>query len=102
MDFGYYISFKLIDKGVLEWLGPMGLYSLVFKISKSVIALQTGIIYNYALFMFVGFIMLVGLAMFGYLIPSASLLFVILMVLSLILSKVGFGIMESKLTNKRP
>lgn len=81
LDFGYYISFKLIDKAVLEWVGPMGLTRLVYLFSNSIMSLQTGIIYNYALFMFVGFILFVGLSLFLAYIPSASVSFIKLVIL---------------------
>lgn len=73
LDFGYYISFKLIDKGVLEWIGPFGISKLAYKFSTVVTSLQTGIIYNYALFMFLGFICFIGLSFVGSFIPSSAL-----------------------------
>lgn len=73
LDFGYYISFKLIDKGVLEWIGPFGISKLAYKFSAAVTSLQTGIIYNYALFMFLGFICFIGLSFVGSFIPSSAL-----------------------------
>lgn len=76
LDFGYSVSFKLIDKGVLEWLGPLGVSKLVYRFSISITSLQTGIIYNYALFMFVGFLVFLGVALFSYLLPVSSLSFV--------------------------
>ena len=75
LDFGYYVSFKLIDKAVLEWIGPMGLTKLVYVFSNSIISLQTGIIYNYALFMFVGAILFIGLSFFLVYSPTAAVSF---------------------------
>lgn len=73
LDFGYYISFKLIDKGVLEWIGPYGISKLAYNFSTAITSLQTGIIYNYALLMFLGFIGFVGVSFLGSFLPGAAL-----------------------------
>lgn len=46
--FGYNISFKLVDRGIIELLGPLGLVRLIAVISRQVSLLQTGLIYHYA------------------------------------------------------
>jgi len=55
MNFGYHISFKLIDKGLIEMLGPYGISQLLLKVAKLNSSIQTGYLYHYA------FIMLTGL-----------------------------------------
>nr|YP_009647094.1 NADH dehydrogenase subunit 5 [Chloroparvula japonica]QBX98774.1 NADH dehydrogenase subunit 5 [Chloroparvula japonica] len=55
LNFGYNISFKSVDKGILELLGPLGIVKVVQELVTQVKSLQTGYVYHYA------FIMLCGL-----------------------------------------
>jgi uncharacterized membrane protein YagU involved in acid resistance len=52
MNFGYSMSFKTLDKGLIEQFGPTGIASTVFNMSFNLTALQTGFIYH-TVFMFV-------------------------------------------------
>lgn len=53
MQFGYTISFKTLDKGCFEIVGPFGISSF-FKMSTYHISkLQTGMIYHYAVIMLI-------------------------------------------------
>lgn len=75
LDFGYFVTFKLIDRAVLEYMGPQGLYILVSKVSAVVVSFQTGIIYHYALLMFVGLLSFVSVTLFSaYFVGDALLL----------------------------
>ena len=58
LGFGYNISFKLLDRGLLEYLGPLGIIQIIQKLSKKISSFQTGFIYHYALMMIVGLISL--------------------------------------------
>jgi proton-translocating NADH-quinone oxidoreductase chain L len=49
--FGYETSFKLLDKGIIETLGPFGLSTLFIGISRKVSQFQTGYIYHYVFIM---------------------------------------------------
>lgn len=53
--FGYHISYKLIDRGVIELLGPYGLVQLFYSKALNFTKTQSGYIYHY------GFVMLLGL-----------------------------------------
>ncbi len=53
LNFGYKISFKLLDKGFLEMFGPTGIIQQSFFMRKFVKTIQTGSIYHYAFMMFV-------------------------------------------------
>ena len=55
LSFGYNVSFKSVDKGVLEMLGPYGLVVMFKNLSGQFKSLQTGYVYHYA------FVMLIGL-----------------------------------------
>jgi len=52
MNFGYSASFRLIDKGLIEQLGPTGLSSSIFNLSFNLVAIQSGFIYH-TIFIFV-------------------------------------------------
>ena len=56
--FGYSISYKIIDRGIFEVLGPHGIASFLSKISTSVYKIQTGYIYHYTFLFLIGIIVL--------------------------------------------
>ena len=58
LSFSYHISYKAIDRGVIEMLGPFGLSKAVKKKSSIGSYLHTGSVYDYALWMFIGFLSL--------------------------------------------
>ena len=47
--FGYLVSYRIIDRGLLEILGPSGLSTLLRYLSQRLSRLQSGVIFNYAL-----------------------------------------------------
>jgi NADH-ubiquinone oxidoreductase chain 5 len=58
--YAYFISYKFVDRGLIEVFGPFGISSFVFhNISKTVKYLQTGAIFQYVLFFFSGFFIIV-------------------------------------------
>lgn len=64
LSFGYHISFKTIDRGIIEIIGPYGIVKLFKNFSNTISKLQTGYIYNYASMMLIGaifFITFIGL-----------------------------------------
>jgi len=58
VSFGYFVSFRGIDKGVVEFLGPYGAVSSFSHLMKKISKLQTGYIYHYAFVMLVGIVLL--------------------------------------------
>lgn len=58
VSFGYFVSFRTIDKGIVEMLGPYGFVSSFSYLMKKISKLQTGFIYHYAFIMLVGIISL--------------------------------------------
>jgi proton-translocating NADH-quinone oxidoreductase chain L len=58
VSFGYFVSFRTMDKGVVEMFGPYGAVNTFSGLMKSASKLQTGYIYHYA------FVMLGGLVFF--------------------------------------
>nr|AHX02488.1 NADH dehydrogenase subunit 5 [Riquetophycus sp. HSY-2014a] len=54
LSFGYIISFKILDRGFIELLGPYGLTKLIPNWSQLILKLQTGQITHYLFFMILG------------------------------------------------
>jgi NADH-ubiquinone oxidoreductase chain 5 len=54
LNFGYHISYKTIDRGIIEMVGPWGLSKTVLSKSNLLTSAQTGSVYDYALAMFLG------------------------------------------------
>ena len=59
--FGYHFTYKDIDRGLIEKVGPSGLIELTFAMSNLIVSLQTGILFHY-LYMFFAFLFFLGLA----------------------------------------
>lgn len=53
VNFGYNISFKLLDRGFIEFLGPYGLMYTLPAWSKNISSIQTGQVLHYMFFVFV-------------------------------------------------
>jgi len=54
LRFGYRISYKTIDKGIIELFGPYGISNTFLRLTKRLGSLQTGFLYHYAFFMIIG------------------------------------------------
>lgn len=54
LHFGYTVSFKTLDKGSFEVLGPQGISRLFLNLTKQITRLQSGMIYHYAVIMLLG------------------------------------------------
>jgi NADH-ubiquinone oxidoreductase chain 5 len=82
LEFGYHTSYKLIDKGIIEVLGPKGLILIVIQASSKISILQSGFIHFYAFFLFVGLISFVFRVLlwplFFLLVVDLSLYFILL------------------------
>jgi len=81
LEFGYHVTYKAIDRGFIEMLGPYGLSKTVLMKSRTLSNLQTGSIYDYSLWMFIGFIfslLTVELVFFLYSLLDPSLIFLFL------------------------
>lgn len=50
LRFAFRVPFELIDKGVIELMGPRGIYSSFLRLSLKSKGYQTGIVYQYALY----------------------------------------------------
>jgi hypothetical protein len=64
--FGYFISFRLLDRGILEYVGPTGGSILCSTWGRSVCGVQSGYLHHY-FFIMVGTLMWVlFLVIFGF------------------------------------
>ena len=63
-EFSYKSSYKLIDRGIIEILGPMGLTNLLLKTSLIFHRLQSGSIYHYTFSILVTSLILLSLRQF--------------------------------------
>ena len=64
LSFGYQTTYKLIDRGLFEFMGPLGITKTVWENGRIFTSLQTGFVYHYTFVMLSGltaFIALVGL-----------------------------------------
>lgn len=50
LRFAFRVPFELIDKGIIELLGPRGLYASFFRFSLKSKEYQTGMVYQYAFY----------------------------------------------------
>jgi len=64
--FGYVISYKTLDKGVLEYFGPAGLTHLARNLSVFSSNLQTGLIFSYAFLILLVVLFLLSVTLFYY------------------------------------
>ena len=51
--FGHLITYRVIDRGLLEILGPRGVSKVLIKLTQNFSNLQSGLVFNYALIMIV-------------------------------------------------
>ena len=80
--FGYEVSFKTLDKGIFEILGPFGIGRTVRRLASQMSAIQTGFVYHYALVMLIGltvFMTIIGLWDFVSFFVDNRLYFVLLL-----------------------
>jgi len=59
-SFGYNVSYKIIDRGIIEIFGPMGLSSFISTSSIKLVKLQSSYIYHYTFLILVGSTVLLG------------------------------------------
>jgi hypothetical protein len=50
--FGHDVSYKIIDRGLIEYIGPQGIVAGLKSLARSASNLQSGFIYNYAFVIF--------------------------------------------------
>ena len=63
-SFGYNVSYKIIDRGIIEIFGPMGLSSSISNKSNHIVKLQSNYIYHYTLSILLGSTLILGFRQF--------------------------------------
>lgn len=58
--FGFSVSYKFIDRGIFEILGPTGLSSVSLKVGSNLHKMQSGYLYHYTLAILVGITLFFG------------------------------------------
>ena len=58
MKFGYAVTFKTLDKGSFEMIGPFGISRTFQQLSQQLSKLQSGFIYHYAVVQLCGCLLL--------------------------------------------
>jgi NADH-ubiquinone oxidoreductase chain 5 len=51
--FGHLIAYRIIDRGILEIIGPRGISRILIRLTQNISDLQSGMVFNYALTMIV-------------------------------------------------
>lgn len=74
LKMSYNVTYKLVDKGIIEFFGPYGLLFIFSNWSNKVIKLQTGFIFHYSLLIFLGLIFLVSIILISIYFNLISLL----------------------------
>jgi NADH-ubiquinone oxidoreductase chain 5 len=60
----YTVTYKIIDRGIIEVFGPMGLSSLITKKASSISKLQTGYLYHYTFLILTSLTLILGVRQF--------------------------------------
>lgn len=70
--FGYSISYKFIDRGIFEILGPTGISYIALKIGTNFHKMQSNFIYHYMLVILIGVTVLIGMIELLYICKTLS------------------------------
>ena len=88
-SFGYNVSYKIIDRGIIEIFGPHGISNAISIKSNYLVKLQSSYIYHYTLIILIGSTFVLGIRQFWLLFGEFSdvRVFFIFFVLGLFLVK---------------
>ena len=76
---GYVVTYKILDRGLIELIGPFGISKAFYSFSSRVVLIQTGLIYHYAFLMLMGLtfgLLFIGLNAFWINILDVRLIFI--------------------------
>ena len=84
----YTITYKIIDRGIIEIFGPMGLSSIITKKATYIAKMQTGYLYHYTFVILTGLTLILGLRQFWTFVGSFTYfkIFILFFILSFFLS----------------
>ena len=66
----YTITYKIIDRGIIEIFGPMGLSSIITKKAGYIAKMQSGYLYHYTFLILTGLTLILGLRQFWIFVGS--------------------------------
>lgn len=85
VSFAYNVSFKLLDKGIIEVIGPSGTYNTIRALSNQTKKIQSGQIYHYALVLLTGIVGIVSILFYSIyidiLVTTSHLLFWLVLII---------------------
>ena len=83
--FGYNVSYKIVDRGIIELFGPMGVSNLISTKAFHIARLQTNYLYHITLLILVGLTLLLGFRQFWLVLGDFAdfRIFIIFFVLSI-------------------
>ena len=88
LKLGYHTTYKLIDRGIIENLGPFGIFKLFYSKTMKINFLQTGLIYHSALVMLLSMICLfifIGFSSWFNIFFNMNLIFIFLVLIFFII-----------------
>ena len=90
-NFGYFVSYKTIDRGVFEMFGPFGLSKIFNKVSFNNAMFQSGYVYHYTFIFLVGITFLLSFFQtYEYLLTSTIQSFEYIKIFLLIIITLSF------------
>ena len=51
--FGHLVTYRIIDRGILETIGPKGISKVLISLTQTISNYQSGMVFNYALIMII-------------------------------------------------
>lgn len=84
----YTITYKIIDRGIIEIFGPMGLSSIITKKAGHIAKMQSGYLYHYTFLILTGLTSILGLRQFWIFVGSFTdfKIFILFFILSFFLA----------------
>ena len=70
---GHNVSYKVLDRGIFEYIGPTGLSTFISSISTNLSKFQSGLVYDYAFIIFLGSTLYISSVLLSFSISSLSL-----------------------------
>lgn len=60
LNFAHLVTYRVIDRGLLEIIGPNGISKLLIRLTQNISNLQSGMVFNYVLIMIIFTVLLIS------------------------------------------
>jgi NADH-ubiquinone oxidoreductase chain 5 len=60
LNFSHLITYRVIDRGLLEIIGPKGISELLIRLAQNISSFQSGMVFNYVLIMIIFAVLLIS------------------------------------------